>query len=287
MIVFRVCYDKGGGNKSFGARFGPAAIERAFKRWPWRGAEDGTPHPKLSWVSPFMSLEGYRRRAESLFAKKKGREPFITLSGDNSCSFETVRAVKQHVQDTHIALAILDAHPDACAPGHDPHANWVRRLWDEGIVKPEKTAFFGIRDAERDEALYIKEKKAAVITSDKIYIAYSGGNRINTEASDFVDWEPHSAHALVIVVDIDVLDPAYAPGTGVLRAGGLHVRHVLHIIRRLCAHPFAMKVGEICEVIPEEGNRLRPASDQRPDPCGLTVLAAEAIFREMIRSMAV
>jgi len=100
-------------------------------------------------------------------------------------------------------------------------------------------------------------------------------------------WQPVSTHGLVIVVDIDVLDPAYAPGTGVLRAGGLTVRHVLHIIRMLCAFPFATRVGEICEVIPKQGNAIRSRSEKRPDPCGLTILAAEAIFREMIRSMSV
>ena len=100
-------------------------------------------------------------------------------------------------------------------------------------------------------------------------------------------WQPVSTHALIIVVDIDVLDPAYAPGTGVLRAGGLHVRHVLRIIKDLCALPFTVRVGEISEVIPKEGDTMRPRSDKRPDPCGLTILAAEAIFREMIRSMSV
>jgi arginase family enzyme len=209
-------------------------------------------------------------------------EPFITLSGDNSCSFETVRMVRQHVEN--IALAIFDAHPDACAPGHDPHADWVRRLWDEKIVAPEKTIFFGIRDGEKDEVSYLKEKKATVIDPDEIYRSYVKGGKAAAKYTDV--WKPFSVHALVIMVDIDVLDPVYAPGTGVLRAGGLHVRHVLHIIRRLCALPFAVKIGEICEVIPEEENRMRPKFDQRPDPSGLTILAAEAIFREMIRSMA-
>lgn len=281
MFIFRVLYDEGGGNKSLGARFGPIAITHAFLGWNWRGAEDGTPHSKLFWMPSVNFLDDYRVMLERASVAIKGREPFITLSGDNSCSFETVRALAGHVE--HIALAVLDAHPDACAPGHDPHADWVRRLWDEHIVAPEKTIFFGIRDPERDEALYIKEKKAMVIGPDEICRSYAGGIRTIAAYADL--WQPISAHVLVIVVDIDVLDPAYAPGTGVLRAGGLNVRHVLYIIRQLCVLPFAVKIGEICEVIPEEGNHLRPTFNRRPDPCGLTVLAAEAIFREMIRSL--
>ena len=285
MIVFKVAYDGGGGNKSRGAMFGPMAIEDAFYKIPWRGAEDGSSHPVIQWVHYIASLETYREKAESIFAKTL--VPFISLSGDNSCSFETVRVVAQHTK--HIALAVLDAHPDACDLSHDAHASWVWRLWDEGIVAPQKTIFFGIRDPEEEEMRLLKEKKAMVVTADDVHFSpptYARAYMDNNRGKKYANlWQPLSEHALVIVVDIDVLDPAYAPGTGVLRAGGLNVRQVLNIIRRLCALPFAAKIGEICEVIPEEGNALRSQADKRPDPCGLTVLAAEAILRQMIRSM--
>lgn len=287
MIIFKVSYDKGGGNKSIGARFGPHAIERSFKNTGWRVAEDGTPHPALLWMPASSSLEQYRKQAESVYGDTY--MPFITLSGDNSCSFETVQIVAQHVK--HVALAVFDAHPDACDPSHHPHAHWVRKLWDEGIVMPTKTIFFGIHDVERDEAQYIKKREVIVVNPDDVYALCSTHVGAADAATYYIPlwhrWHPIPVHALVIVVDIDVLDPAYAPGTGVLRAGGLHVRHVLRIIKDLCALPFSVRIGEICEVIPKEGNRTRPRSDQRPDPCGLTILAAEAILREMIRSMCV
>lgn len=281
MVIFKVLYDRGGGNKSLGARFGPKAIERAFKRTHWRGAEDGTPHQELQWAYDVTSLEEYRQQMELIFTPM----PFIALSGDNSCSFETVRAVSKHIE--YVALAVVDAHPDACNETHNAHANWVRRLWDEGMVKPEKTIFFGIRDAEQTESCYIQEKKAVVVDADAVYALcakHLGAYSIARYASL---WQPLSTHGLVIVVDIDVLDPVHAPGTGVLRAGGLNVRHVLRLIKELCVLPFAVKIGEICEVIPKEGNKVRPRSDKRPDPCGLTVLAAEAILRQMIRSLSV
>lgn len=280
-IIHKVCYDKGGESKSKGARFGPEAIECVFKRISWRGAEDGTPHPELKWMPAVKSLTHYRGQAELVCAGKIF--PFITLSGDNSCSFETVRAMARHIE--HVALAVFDAHPDVCDLSHDSHANWVRRLWDEGIVKPEKTIFFGIRDAEEYEMRYLKEKKATAVSSDCLYALCATHVGVRSIKQYDSLWKPISTHGLVIVVDIDVLDPAYAPGTGVLRAGGLHVRHILRIIRDLCVLPFFVRAGEICEVIPEAGNKVRPQSDKRPDPCGLTVLAAEAIFREMIRSM--
>ena len=282
MIVFKVECDQGGGKKSRGAMFGPMAIEDAFYKIPWRGAEDGSSHPVIQWVHYIASLEKYREKAESIFAKTL--VPFISLSGDNSCSFETVRAVAQHTKN--IALAVLDAHPDACGFAHDPHAYWVRQLWQEGIVAPEKTIFFGIRDPEEEEARFIKEKNALVIAPEQMdaFLLLGSYTAAQCIVRCMGRWQPLSDHVLVIIVDIDVLDPAFAPGTGILRAGGLNVRQVLNIIRRLCALPFAMKVGEICEVIPEEGNSLR-LSDKRPDPCGFTVLAADAIFRQMLQSL--
>ena len=281
MIVFKVEYDLGGGVKSRGARYGHRAIERAFYDYPWRGAENGFAHPETYWTGSLVTLAEYRKEAKLLFAK--AFTPFISLSGDNSCSFETVRIVAQYEKP--IALVVLDAHPDACDFNHDPHAFWVRKLWDKGIVAPQKTVFFGIRDPEEEEMRFLKEKRALMVTPDKVddHISYFRSRR--NEMIMLSKWKPFSDHALVIVVDIDVLDPVYAPGTGILRSGGLNVRQVLNIIRRLCALPFAIKIGEICEVIPEEGNSLRLGSNKRPDPCGLTVLAAEAILREMLHVM--
>ncbi len=293
MNVFQVRYDKGGGKKSLGARCGPEAIVQAFKNIPWRGAEDGTRHCLLEWKHVVVSLEGYHTQMQSVFFYQEHEKPmpFITLSGDNSCSFETVRAVARRVE--RVALAVIDAHPDACDTSHDPHASWVRRLWEEEIIMPEKTIFFGIRDWEEKEAQYIREKKAVVVTSEDIHDASLHDvtliSQVCTWRRSLFPWQQEQSlpHALVIVVDIDALDPAYAPGTGVLRAGGLNVRHILSIIKKLCAFPFAVKVGEICEVIPSEGNALRPRADKRPDPCGLTVLAADAIFRGMIQSLSI
>ena len=143
----------------------------------------------------------------------------------------------------------------------------------------KKPFFFGIRDPEEAEMRFVEEKKAKIVAPGRIDRMDDDLSFIGLQRSNVSD------HVLAIIVDIDVLDPACAPGTGILRAGGFTVRQVLHIIRKLCKLPFAIKIGEICEVIPEKGNRLRPPGDKRPDPCGLTVLAAEAILREMIHRM--
>ncbi|MFY9461656.1 MAG: arginase family protein [Candidatus Sungiibacteriota bacterium] len=288
MRVLKVGYDAGGGDKSYGARFGPDAIERQFKKWPWRVSEDGTAQPEAGFVdildkkATYINsrlVAGWEEIAVSITGGP-GVRSCVVLSGDNSVSFRTALTVSECYADPH--LVVLDAHPDACDDKHDLHASWVRRLWENGAVRPEKTIFFGIRDAEADEMAYVREKGAVVYSCDGLFNADIEHIVYQLKLSNRIDF----SSALILVVDIDVVDPSQAPATGVPRAPGLDTRQVLRIIRAFGELPFPAKVGEIAEVIPAEGNQLRPPYDKRPDPCGLTVLAAEAILREMLRSFA-
>ena len=285
MHVLKFPWEKGGGKKSVGASYGPDAIEKQFKNYPWRCSEDGVSAGDI-WFLDLKKEFADKKSCETLpsaFRRISGhilshRNPFVVLSGDNSCSFHTAESVAEYFPNPH--LVVLDAHPDACDEKHDAHASWVRRLWEGGIVRPDKTIFFGIRDAEADEMTYVREKGA---------IVYSCGSLFHTDVEHAVDKLKFSraldlSSALILVVDIDVVDPSQAPATGVPRAPGLDLRQVLSIICAFGVLSFPVKVGEICEVIPVEGNQLRYPDDKRPDPSGLTVLAAEAILRQMLRS---
>lgn len=286
MVIFKIPYDAGGGAKSLGAAFGPDAIEAQFKKCPWRGAEDGTPHPAVLFyqipacgIKKEKTLDAYLLAARgTLSPAERGPCPFIALSGDNSASFYTGKVVGECASDP--TLVLLDAHPDACDTSHHPHASWVRRLWEAGILRPQKTFFFGLRDAEANEMRFIKESGAAIVLCEE----FSRVSPMAIVSNLLLSKKIVPVGALLFVVDIDVLDPSQAPGTGVRRAPGMELRQVLQLIREFGRLPFAVKVGEITEVIPEGGNIFRPPWDKRSDPSNLTVLAAEAILREMVRS---
>lgn len=277
MFVFKVPYDRGGGTKSLGARWGPDAIENAFRRYPWRGSEDGK-RQEANFVEVEQKNAGPPVAPNIEAVLRSGVGKAVVLSGDNSVSALTVGEVAKVSADPHLVL--IDAHPDICDFGHDAHASWVRKLWEDGIVRPEKTIFLGIRDAEEEEMLFLKEKGAKVFSSDDIHSENSVYFVDDLVFSGVLD----VSSALILVVDIDVVDPSQAPGTGVLRAPGLPLRRVLRLINAFGLHAFPFKIGEITEIIPEKGNLLRPANDKRPDHAGLTVLAGEAILREMISS---
>lgn len=285
MVVFKIPYDSGGGIKSFGAKYGPNAIEAQFKRWSWRVAEDGTPHPPIS----FHDVAKQTYKEESIFDSyaaalrltlSQGARSFISLSGDNSVSFHTAKLTAECFPDP--TLVLLDAHLDACDRSHDPHASWVRRLWESGIVRPQKTFLFGIRDPEEDEIRFVKESGATIVLCEE----FSRVSPTAIVSNLLLAKKIVPLAVLILVVDIDVLDPSQAPGTGVLRSPGMELRHALQLVREFGKLPFTAKVGEITEVIPCEGDFVRPPDDRRPDPNGLTLLAAEAILREMIRSFA-
>jgi len=275
MHVLKVPYDKGGGAKSLAAKYGPDAIEKQFRKHPWRSSEDGRP-----LEASFVEIEQKNPKMVSPPNTKAfldaGERSLVVLSGDNSCTEWTARGVAEFSSGPH--LAVLDAHLDSCDFSHDPHASWVRRLWEDGVIRPERTFFFGTRDPEEAEMRYVKERGATIILADEL-------DRVGPHAivSNLVLSKKIIAITpLVFAVDIDALDPVFAPGTGVLRSGGLNIRQVLRLIRAFGELSFPVKVGEISEVIPHEANLWRPPDDRRPDPSRLTVLAAEVILREMI-----
>ncbi|MDO8560654.1 MAG: arginase family protein [bacterium] len=283
MKILKFPWEAGGGAKSIGSSYGPDAIETQFNKYPWRCSESGVPARDVQFldVKAVQSSSMHRAFGVGVQAILNHESSLAVLSGDNSCSFYTVMNVAKRFPDPQ--LVVLDAHLDACDTKHDAHASWVRRLWENDIVRPEKTIFFGIRDAEAEELSYAKEKGAIIYLCRNLFInADMARIVLGLETTMRVD----TSSALILVVDIDVVDPSQAPATGVLRAPGLDLRQVLSIIRAFGELHFPVKVGEICEVIPEEGNMMRPPCDKRPDPTGLTVLATEAILREMICSFA-
>lgn len=281
--VLKIPFDDGGGTKSLGARFGPDAVEAQFKKFPWRCSEDGKPQygefvdiaHQLAWFhgEPRLCLTELAASHLALTEKR-----LFCLSGDNSWSEHTVLAVAKHHK--RVALIVFDAHLDLCDDTHDPHAQWVRKLWQRGTVTPRSTLFFGIRDPEAAEWEYQQSHGGRVFSARSMFGWHQMPEDIRRDLNDM--------DAIVTVVDIDVLDPTIAPGTGVLRMPGLDLRTLLNVItdigrRRQTLHAPVM-VGEITEVIPPKGNKMRPKNDKRPDPTGATILAAEAILREMIRS---
>ena len=208
-----------------GPALAPVALRRmreAYAQWgndaTERGQEAGTDFVwhDLGDLPLDASGEADRLRIVDAAAAAAGRGPLLSLGGDHSVSYPLVEGLAQR----HGPLNVLhfDAHPDLYdLLGGDPlsHASPFARLLERGRVG--RLVQVGIRASnrhQREQAL-----RFGVTT---------------IEAHDFVAAEvPIPAAPLYVSIDLDVFDPAFAPGVSHPEPGGLWVRDVLRVLRRI------------------------------------------------------
>src|SRR5436309_5977636 len=132
----------------------------------------------------------------------------VVLGGDHSITFPVVRAF-----ETPLTLIHLDAHLDTWngAPGNLDHASWVLRTAQLSTIR--KIVQIGMRGlANDDEAIgNARNLHSAVISSEQIHRRGASWALSQIPASDNI----------YVTLDVDVLDPTVAPGTGTLEPDGL------------------------------------------------------------------
>tara|TARA_Y100000310_G_scaffold323096_1_gene383021 strand:+ start:147 stop:857 length:711 start_codon:yes stop_codon:yes gene_type:complete len=145
----------------------------------------------------------------------------LYIGGDHSISYETFSKNKCE------GLLILDAHPDTFQEFNvATHLDWLRHLIDEGVVKSENVMIIGLRSFHKNEIGYLREKKIKFVTMKQVF--ENGVKEVCEGVMEFVkDFE-----SLYLSVDMDVVDPAYAPGVGFIEPGGLSSRELIYFIQR-------------------------------------------------------
>ncbi|MEY2413594.1 MAG: agmatinase [Acidobacteriaceae bacterium] len=132
----------------------------------------------------------------------------IVLGGDHSITFPVVRAF-----DTPITVIHFDAHLDTWngAPGNLDHASWVNRVAKLSTVKG--IVQIGMRGLANDQEAVGNARKnhTTIVTSEQIH--RKGVGQALSQISPLGD--------IYITLDVDVMDPTLAPGTGTLEPGGL------------------------------------------------------------------
>jgi agmatinase len=147
------------------------------------------------------------------------------------------------------------------------HGTVFRRAFEEGLLVHDHSVHVGIRGPVYDE-LDLKDDAAfgfqIVRAGD---IDRIGLNEIVASVRSRVDDVP-----VYLSVDIDVLDPAFAPGTGTPEMGGLTSRELLHLLRALDGLPLVG--GDVVEVAPAY------------DHAEITALAAATVVYDIVTLMA-
>lgn len=234
IVVMGVPFDSGVSYRP-GARFGPTAIRQGSKLLrPYHPPLDVEPFDVVQVadagdvvVNPFDIIEtlaNVRDAAATHFQRGRG---LITLGGDHTIALAILRAAAEKYGP--IALVHFDAHLDTWdtyfgAPY--THGTPFRRAFEEGLLAEDACMHIGTRgplysskDLEDDKGFGF-----ALITTDRF--SELGPRSVGDEIKRRVGERP-----LYVSVDIDVLDPAFAPGTGTPEAGGLTTREVLQALR--------------------------------------------------------
>lgn len=152
----------------------------------------------------------------------------IVLGGDHTTASPTLVAQQRRLNGK-LSILYIDAHPDLNDVSR--HTRWsngcaLRRGLELGDIDPRKVTLLGCRDYDWEEVEFIRKMGVTLIPAAMAHrwtgsqLADEIGSRIGSDA-------------LHVSLDIDSLDPAYAPGTGVPSAGGLTSRELLDFLRQL------------------------------------------------------
>lgn len=192
----------------------------------------------------------------------------IVLGGDHSITIPVFQGQCDRFRSMRLGVLWLDAHPDLCneyTGSRLSHACVLRRGLEYGI-QPRDVCLVGLRSWEEQEIDLIENGRlnvyAAADVAERGMKAIAGGVR------DVLG----RCGAVHISLDIDCLDPGFAPGTGIPDAGGLTPRDVMTLIQSLQGLPL---VGlDIVEVAPPL------------DPSEATVFAALKFIIEFVALIA-
>jgi len=155
------------------------------------------------------------------------KSKIIFLGGDHSISYSTTKAFFDYCQNfgKEPCLIVFDAHADCMPPMKEPtHEEWLRKLIEEGFPI-ENILLVGVRNMWRDEIQFVKEKGVKIISMNKLL----------EDLEDTCDtiMEFSNNKELYVSIDIDVIDPAFAPATGYIEPGGLTSRQFIYLIQRI------------------------------------------------------
>ena len=202
---------------------------------------------------------------ENSFEIFKDKPKTIFLGGDHSISYSITRAFFDYCENNNKepCLIVFDAHPDCMPPMKEPtHEEWLRKLVEDKF--PVKNILLvGVRNFNAKEIKFLKEKEIKTVSMNFL-------NSNLREACDTI-MEFASGKELYVSLDIDVIDPCFAPSTGYKEPGGLNSRQIIYLIQRLnkIKRLKAVDIVEINEV-----------EDKRKD--NLTLKLGAKILSELI-----
>jgi agmatinase len=243
-----------------GARFGPRAVREASHML----CDATHPHFDTSPLGPPGLLGDAGDLAlpnTSLAAMREAMMPTVEalirqhhmawIGGDHSITLPLLRAYKAWLGRP-LAVIHFDAHCDTWQDHFgEPsgHGTWVYEAIQEGLVVRECFVQLGIRSAGvRDAREYVRDQGGQIFTARALRGLESPAQLAPVLTAIRERMAAHGHPPLYLSMDIDCLDPAFAPGTGTPEPGGMSSNQVLSVLEELADLNF---VGMDCvEVAP-------------------------------------
>jgi agmatinase len=259
-----------------GARFGPGAVRQGSRLLrPYHPELDTLPFELGQVVdagdiscSPFDIEAAVKQIEGAADALLFGGGRVVAIGGDHTIALPLLRSTaKRHGP---LALVHFDAHLDTWDTYFGQrftHGTPFRRAWEEGLLLRDRSAHVGLRGP-----LYGSGDLADDAAMGFLQITTADVARHGTDAALSRIVERVGDAPLYVSVDIDVLDPAHAPGTGTPEAGGLTSRELLALLRGL--DHLALVGGDVVEVAPAY------------DHAEITAIAAAHVMYDLVTLMA-
>ncbi|MED4403841.1 agmatinase [Metabacillus fastidiosus] len=246
-----------------GSRFGPARVREVSI-----GLEEYSPYLDrdladikyydagdipLPFGNPQKSLDTIEEFVEKILAANKFP---VGIGGEHLVSWPVMQAVYRKYPD--LAIIHMDAHTDLRDEFEGEalsHSTPIKKI--ANLIGPKNVYSFGIRSGMKEEFEWAKE--------------------VGMHISKFEVLEPLkemlpklAGRPVYVTIDIDVLDPAHAPGTGTVDAGGITSRELLASIHEIARSEVNVVGCDLVEIAPIY------------DPSEQTVNTASKLIREMM-----
>jgi agmatinase len=256
-----------------GSRYGPEEIRRAL-RWMLQREQHGTIYAvDVDRVVPFSAgavrdlgdvavvAHDVAQTGERITARL--REVFrtptipIILGGDDSITFPAIRALHDETPGE-LGLIHLDAHLDLLdesdLQGRLSHSSGIRRSLELPRLSPARVIQIGVRNFNFPTSFdFIRRTGITLLPAREV-------ERIGAEEAAARALAVTRSTATYVALDMDVLDPACAPGAGAFEPGGLTARQLLDFLWAVAPAARALSIAETNPLVDFRGQTAMMAA---------------------------
>lgn len=228
-VLVGVPNEEGNFSNRQGTSEGPKAIRKASRErlsFIRQGERHCIVPERETFVTRLCDYGDINKKEIVTFMNKLGKgQRVILLGGDHSNTFLALKGLEQKYKE--VAVIYLDAHPDMIGSFRPYYGSVVYDILKLSHVNSKKVVEVGIRSIEQEERTQLKTKKIKAYTAIEVY--ERGIQQIFKEIKRKIGKTP-----LYLSIDLDVIDPAFAPGVDTPASFGLFPQEFLWFVKQ-CA----------------------------------------------------